>query len=124
MACLRSWLVAAITRTSTTMEALSPTRRTSCSSMTRNSSAWNVGGSHPDQAGEELAHRGGAPDQIVELVPLAELVGEESDVDDQAAPLQRALHAHQELALLEGLVHVVAGAHLHRLDGAFDGAVA
>ena len=43
MAVFKSWLVAAITRTSTWIDALSPTRRISCSWITRRSLAWKAG---------------------------------------------------------------------------------
>jgi hypothetical protein len=84
----------------------------------------DVGRSDADHPREQLTHRRGPTDQVVQLVSLAELVGEQPHVDEEPAPLERALDAHQELALLERLVQVIAGPHLHGLDGALDRAVA
>ena len=77
----------------------------------------------PHDLREQVAHRRGAADQLLQLVAAAELVREQTHIDEQLSFLQRSLHADEKLLLLERLGQVVVCALLHGGDGALDGAV-
>ena len=74
-----------------------------------------------DQA-EHLLHGPALSDQVLEVVPGVELLAERADLVPQATLVQGLLDGEEHLVDLEGLVDVVVGAFLHRLDGLIDGA--
>lgn len=76
-----------------------------------------------DDAPEHLADRLRAPGDVLELVPLLELAGEQLHLAREPPVMVRALDLDEELLLRERLLDVVEGAEPHRLDGALDGAV-
>ncbi len=82
-----------------------------------------VGGGHLDDAAEHLADGLGAAGDVLELVAILELVGEQRDLAGELAVVVGALDLDQELLLAEGLLDVVEGAEPHGLHGALDGAV-
>ena len=74
-------------------------------------------------ARQHVADRLRAADDVLEVVALLELLGEELNLAVQAPALERLRHLHEQLLLAERLLDVVEGADAHGLDRALDRAV-
>ena len=69
---------------------------------------------------EYLLHRGGAADDLAELIFFLKLFSQVSRLGDGSVIRKRPLHAQSQLLHFKGLLQIIERAIFHRLDGGFD----
>ena len=82
-----------------------------------------VGGSHPHDAPQNFADRGGPADDALEFVAVFELGRQKRNLAGEASAVERVANLDQQLLLGKRLLNVVERAQPYGLDGAVDGAV-